>query len=596
MEKSQQPGVQPDQSQPSLKTEGKTTLSHVSQSTQTVPTVDRPEQELDPGEKSQQPGVQTDQSQPSLKTEGKTTLSHVSQSTQTVPTADRPEQELDPGEKSQQPGVQPDQSQPSLKTEGKTTLSHVSQSTQPVPTADRPEQELDPGEKSQQSGGQPNQSQPSLKTVEETLTDEGGLFTWTELRQARLPEYTLFHAMTLSIDRQKGQPFTERHERMLREIVYTDMADSELVKVLEWMHLHRHDCKSLEKIVLQMLYHKRHSVSREFVDWSRCIIVVGGLVHGQPSDETSVIAARTTLGGQLGSFKTLNNPLGTHDVRLYAGRCVWHPDLGVMFYCGGWTIPGEPDKRCWMYNPATGKWYHLQPMSKGRSHFPLHVLPSGRYIMAVGGWGEGRSLLSECEQFDLVTQTWHRVCSLPAGRCSHAGVVCDDVLYVTGGDVGNDSPTTDTVLVYGEVKDTWQDAPPMLHARACHSAGTIPGSVVVCGGMTRPDHTLSNDVIDVLPVEKFDTATRQWTIITHLDLGHSLTQGVCIDHRLLLLGGVRNLKGYSSGKISVRDMISDVTVVDMTDGKVTLEPDKLPSAVSQAAVCMIRLPESVIDN
>ena len=456
-------------------------------------------------------------------------------------------------------------------------------------------------EKSQQSGVQPDQSQPSLKTVEETLTDEGGLFTWTDLRQAlhetsqALPEYTVFHAMTISIDRKKGQPFTERNERMLREIVYTDMSDDELVKVLEWMHLHRHDCKSLEKIVLQVLYHKRHSVSREFVDWSRCIMVVGGVVDDQPRDKISVIAARTTLGGQLGSFKTLNNPLGRHD-GLYAGRCVWHPDLGVMFYCGGLPISGEPVKGCWMYNPATGTWDKLQPMYRGRSHFPLHVLPSGRYIMAVGGWGGGYSSLSECEQFDLVTLTWRPVCSLPGVRCHHAGVVCDGLLYVTGGEVGDYSPTTATVRVYDEVTDIWQGAPPMLHARAGHSAGTIPGSVVVCGGVSRADRSLPNDPIDVLSVEKFDTATRQWTIISHLHLGHSFTQGVCIDHRLFLIGGFRYLKGYSRGEISVRDSISDVTVVDMTDGKVTLEPDKLPSAVSRAAVCVIRLPESVIDN
>ena len=443
-------------------------------------------------------------------------------------------------------------------------------------------------EKSQQPGVQPDQSQSSLKTVEETLTDEGGLFTLTDLCQARLPEYAVFHVMTISIDRKKGQPFTERHERMLREIGYTDMSDDELVKVLEWMHPHRHDCKSLEIIVLQILYHKRHSVSRDFVDWSRCIIVVGGVVDGWPRDQTFVIAARTPLGGQLGSFKTLNNSLGIHDEGLYGGSCVWHPDLGVMFYCGGHTIRADYVKRCWMYNPATGKWGNLQPMSEGRSHFPLHVLPSGRYIMAVGGWGGGCSRLSECEQFDLVTQTWRRVRSLPAGRCDHAGVVCDDVLYVTGGYLGYDSPPTDTVLMYDEVIDTWQDAPPMLHARARHSAGTIPGSVVVCGGVTCADRSSPN--IDVLSVEKFDTATRQWTIISRLHLGHSFTQGVCIDHRLFLLGGHRNPAIFGG------DDTRDVTVVDMTDGQVTLEPNKLPSTVRAAAVCVIRLPESVIDN
>ena len=384
--------------------------------------------------------------------------------------------------------------------------------------------------------------------------------------------------MTISIDRKKGQPFTERHERMFREIVYTDMSDDELVKVLEWMHLHRHDCKSLEKIVLQILYHKRHSVSREFADWSRCIIVVGGRGERLRRGKTSVIAARTTLGGQLGSFKTLNNSLGIPETGFYAGRCVWHPDLGVMFYCVGRIIRGDPVNRCLMYNPATDKWDNLQPMSKGRSRFTLDVLPSGRYIMAVGGCDK-RSTLSECDQFDLVTQTWRSVRSLPSVRHSHAGVVCDDALYVTGGSVVGRSPTA-TVLVYDEVPDTWQDAPPMLHARAGHSAGTIPGSVVVCGGADVSSY------IEVLSVEKFDTATRQWTIISHLHLGHSFTPGVCIDHRLFLLGGTRGLDGYSR----------DVTVVDMTDGKVTSEPDKLTSVVSHAPACVIRLPESVIDN
>ena len=190
------------------------------------------------------------------------------------------------------------------------------------------------------------------------------------------------------------------------------------------------------------------------------LVVVGGSGKNQPRDKTSVIAARTTLGGQLGSFKTLNNSLGIPDDGLYAGSCVWHPDLGVMFHCGGCNIHGDPVKRCWMYNPATGKWDNLQPMSEGRSNFTLHVLPSDRYIMAVGGWGEG-SPLSECEQFDLVTQTWRPVCSLPDVRHNHARVVCDDALYVTGGGVGGYSPTT-TVLVYDEVTDIWQDAPPIV--------------------------------------------------------------------------------------------------------------------------------------
>ena len=438
-------------------------------------------------------------------------------------------------------------------------------------------------EKSEQLWVQPGQSQPSLKTVDGRLIDEGGFFTLTELRQAGLPEYALFHALAISIDQKY---FTERNERMLGEIVYTDMSDSELVKVLEWMYLHRHVSKSLEKIVLQILYHKRHSVSREFVDWSRCIMVVGGVVDGQPSDETSVIAARTTLEGQLGSFKTLNNPPGIPGDPLQGGRCVWYPDLGVMFYCGGLTIDADPVKRCCMYNPATGTLDNLQPMSKGRSDFTLHVLPTDRYIMAVGGWGEV-AWLSGCEEFDLVTQTWRPVCSLPAGRCHHAGVVCDDELYVTGGDIGDDSPT-DTVLEYNARLDHWEYGTPMLHAREGHSAGTIPGRVVVCGGMTRAD--LSSPNIDVLSVEMFDTATCQWTIISHLHVGHSLTQGVCIGDRLFLLGGNRSL-----GR-DVRDDTRDVTVVDMTDRKVTLERNKLPSAVSQAAVCEIRLPESVIDN
>ena len=390
-------------------------------------------------------------------------------------------------------------------------------------------------------------------------------------------EYSLFCEAAKDVDRciQEGEPLTERHERMLREIVYSDMSVDELVKVLAWMFQCKNSdcCKILGKAILQVLYDRQYC--RKSGESGRFIIIMGGLVRwGQ---QRSVLAAKIT-DGHLSAFKTLNNLLNTS---VCAGGSVAH--LGFVFLCGGREEYAGPSLRtCWIYNPTERKRYDIPPMSKGRRDFTLHVLPSGRYIMAVGGWGEGWPL-SDCEQFDLVTQTWRRTHPLSEARWNHAGVVCDDALYVTGGE-RRGSPPTDTVCLYDEATDTWQEAPPMLDRRMGHSAGTIPGSVVVCGGVTRAGRSSPN-VIDVLSVEKFDTATRQWTIISHLHLGQSFTHGVCADNLLFLVGGERH-KGDGQ-----RVPISDMTIVDMADGTVTMETCKIP-ALSRPAVCEIDLPWS----
>ena len=434
-------------------------------------------------------------------------------------------------------------------------------------------QEIDPGDKSQQPGDQPDQSQPSLKRVEETLTDEGGLFTWTDLRQA-LPEYSVFCVLTKYIGRclKKGQPLTERHDRMLREIVYTDMSDDELGQVMNWLDLPQNYCKSWGKI-LKALYDKRYSVSGDTLETNRYITVLGGW-NGK-AVYSSMMTAKVTSGGKLTKFKAMETSLSSP---VYGASCVEH--LGYMFLCGGCNLD-DAVKTCSMYSPSKRQWSGLPAMVDGRAHFTLHALPSGRYIMAVGGLEKGLPH-SECEQFDLVTQTWSRVRSLPAGRWYHAGVVCDDVLYVTGGDVGAPPfAATATVLVYDEALDKWQDAPPMLHPRVTHSAGTIPGSVVVCGGAD-----WSSYYRNVMSVEKFDTATRQWTIISHLQLGHSFNPGVCLDNRLVLVGGKRH-EGAS------QVAIFDTTIVDLTDGDVSMETRQLPKRLDlyQAATCVIDLPD-----
>ena len=372
-----------------------------------------------------------------------------------------------------------------------------------------------------------------------------------------------------------NEQFTKRHASILEQVIYKDMEVEELLRVLQCKYLMMKECRPLMVTILEILYNKRYSVPEVFVPKAKCIVVLGGALEGRAALQRGMVAS-VTADGQLGTFSKME----PHPYQAVSASCVAH--LGVIFLFGGKpSLRGETLNRSYLYSPFTDKWHRLADMHTSRKYFTVNVLPSGRYILAAGG-RSGKERLSSCERFDLVTQEWSSSCSMATVRSGHASVVCDGLLYATGG--YNAVGHTKEVCVYREQLDNWSDAPALLNSRVEHSAGAIPGRVVVCGGRRKVGHQNSN----AMPVEMFNVDTQQWSAISQLSFGHCDAQPVFLNNYLYMVGGARV---YEGGRIGI---LSDITKVNMVTGETTVEEGKLPIPAQETAVCVTELPLTTI--
>ena len=397
----------------------------------------------------------------------------------------------------------------------------------------------------------------------------------SDLPRVRYSEFIFFERLVKCIfDRLSNEQFTKRHASILEQVIYKDMEVEELLRVLQCKYLMMKECRPLMVTILEILYNKRYSVPEVFVPKAKCIVVLGGAVEGRAALQRGMVAS-VTADGQLGTFSKME----PHPYQAVSASCVAH--LGVIFLFGGKpSLYGETLSRSYLYSPFTDKWHRLADMHTSRKYFTVNVLPSERYILATGGDSE-EERLSSCERFDVVTQEWSSSCSMATGRSSHASVVCDGLLYVTG---GYTVEHTNKVCVYREQLDNWSDAPALLYSRADHSAGAIPGRVVVCGGWRKVGH----EEINAMPVEMFNVDTQQWSTISQLSFGHYDAQPVFLNNYLYMVGGVRI---YEGGRITI---LSDITKVNMVTGETTVEEGKLPIPAQETAVCVTELPLTTI--
>jgi len=148
----------------------------------------------------------------------------------------------------------------------------------------------------------------------------------------------------------------------------------------------------------------------------------------------------------------------------------------------------------------------------------LALTPHANRLIRIGGFtalngdGEEHDLKSSdsVASFDLGTNTWSDLPSLPEGRSSHDAVVINDSVYVVGGwrlhDGEQSAWMTDAFVLdlsQSDDKLVWKPLPtPSFHRRALALA-SLAGQLVVIGGM-------QNEGGPTTRVDIYDPQTRQW--------------------------------------------------------------------------------------
>jgi len=227
------------------------------------------------------------------------------------------------------------------------------------------------------------------------------------------------------------------------------------------------------------------------------------------------------------------------------GAGVAHANL--FYSLGGRTSgPGSPARAdLWSYDIVTNTWVTLASMSTARAGLGVAVV--GNAIFAIGGRSATGGPctggpLTSVERYDVDTNTWTSVASLPAARSDLAAATVGGKIYVFGGCDASGTFLSD-VDVYDPETNTWTTGlAPMPTARAgMYAVATKGGTVYVIGG-----HNPGLSAIGLSTNESYKVSMNTWTPgLLAMPTPRAETGAVGAGGRIYIVGGSQPGFGFS---------------------------------------------------
>ena len=182
-----------------------------------------------------------------------------------------------------------------------------------------------------------------------------------------------------------------------------------------------------------------------------------------------------------------------------------------------------------------------------RTEHTATLMPDGA-ILAVAGDGDDDELTS-AEYYDPSTGLWTLVGPISEAREGHTATLLPDgrVIIAGGGEIGRVTPTTE---IYDPGSQSWMVAAPLSVARIDHTATLLPdGRVMVAGG--------SDKLVPTASTELYDPPTGVWTSGPDMAVARaSHTATLLSDGRVLIIGGKQGREAISS--VEIYDPVSQL--------------------------------------
>ncbi|MCE3555574.1 Kelch-like protein 17 [Pseudonocardia sp. RS11V-5] len=283
------------------------------------------------------------------------------------------------------------------------------------------------------------------------------------------------------------------------------------------------------------------------------VLVAGG------GDATSAALARAArydpTAGHWKATGAMHAARRLHSVTVLA-------DGGVLVAGGtsaGSQFPPSALATAEVYAPTTGTWTGTDDLQVARWDHSAVALPDGSVLVAGGTAvrsGQSVRALASVERWDPTTGKWTSVAPMTDARTGHPAVLLDNGhVLVVGGSVptGRDSAADLAFCeLYDPATDTWTPTGNMTVARAGHRAVAVsPTSVLVTGG--RPPGRGGDGTFDPFSratAELYNQGTGAWTAVAAMPAGRQLHRAVTlVGGRVLLVGGTdggANAVGYAS--------------------------------------------------
>ncbi|XP_043928216.1 kelch-like protein 34 [Protopterus annectens] len=178
------------------------------------------------------------------------------------------------------------------------------------------------------------------------------------------------------------------------------------------------------------------------------------------------------------------------------------------------------------YDPRFNKWMEPARMLERRTQFSCCVLQDR--IFAAGGQDENEQLHSSVEAYDINADEWRKITDLPHKMHGHASVVCNNVMYLSGGKyAGQLNHTSKDMYSYNALGGHWIKRAPMTIARFGHQMAAVDQTIFAFLGMYEP----------FCDIEKYDPIQNQWIRLKPLRYDRFCYGMAVLGETIYLIGG-----------------------------------------------------------
>jgi len=208
----------------------------------------------------------------------------------------------------------------------------------------------------------------------------------------------------------------------------------------------------------------------------------------------------------------------------------------VLFAVGGWCS-GDAIASVERYDPQTGEWKMVSPMSKRRCGVGVAVLNDLLY--AVGGH-DGQSYLNSIERYDPQTNQWSSdVAPTSSCRTSVGVAVLDGFLYAVGGQDG--VSCLNHVERYDPKENKWSKVANMNTRRLGVAVAVLNGFLYAIGG--------SDGQCPLNTVERYDPRSNKWTTVASMSTRRKHLGCAVFNNMIYAVGGRDDQTELSSAEI-----------------------------------------------
>jgi N-acetylneuraminic acid mutarotase len=213
---------------------------------------------------------------------------------------------------------------------------------------------------------------------------------------------------------------------------------------------------------------------------------------------------------------------------------------GRLYMFGGYyDFSTTPTAKMHVYDPATNAWSALAPLPQAATHMGVasdasSIYVAGGYPPGAGGTGQIYATRSVW-RYDVATNTWSAMPSLPEARGGGTMVLLGRTLHYVGGSDLNRADRAEHWTLALDGGTSWTLAAALPLARNHLGSVVLNGKIYVVGGQRGQDAAaIYAGVVDV-----WDPAANTWTAAASLPTprSHIAAATFVLDGRIIVIGG-----------------------------------------------------------